>query len=99
MSRTKKERSRKSIQDNRILKIIAGCFGGLCLGYFLLEYVSTWEDPPLGNAFHIVMGCALIAVAFIIIFVTLKRHYFPKKKRRGSKPVFLDDIQKKEQNR
>lgn len=91
-----KERDWKTVRDNRILKILGGCLVGLLVGYFMLEHIATWEDPILGNTFHIVMGCVLIASSLLVIFVTLKQRYFPKKKRRGSKPVFLDDVQKKE---
>jgi hypothetical protein len=62
----------------------------LGLGYFLVEFISEMDEPPLGMTFHIVVGCLLMAVSGIILFVKLKRYFFPKRKKNRSRPVFLD---------
>ena len=93
----KKVRDKKTGNVN--VKILVGAFLMMCLGYFLLNYVATWEEPYLGNTFHIVAGCTLIAVSAIVIIAILKRIYFPKKKRKKHKPVFLDDEQKRSSRR
>ena len=76
-------------------KIISVSIVVMGLGYYMLNYIATWERPPLGVTFHIVLGCALIAISFIVIAVTVKHKYFPKKKARKSRHVFLDDTLKK----
>jgi len=95
MSSSKRERAKPS--QNNSSKIIIGAFVLICIGYYMLNYIAKREDPPLGNTFHIIMGCALMAIAAIAIFAILKKKYFPKKKRRSkSRPVFLNELPKKD---
>ncbi|MFC6876846.1 hypothetical protein [Flavobacterium myungsuense] len=48
------------------------------------------ENPFLGNTFHIILGCILMAVSTLIIVITVKKEFFPKKRKRTNH-VFLDD--------
>lgn len=65
------------------------------IGYFMVEFLSTGERPLLGMTFHIVIGCLLMSIATIVLVITLKRHFFPKKKRKGKRPIFLDEDKRK----
>jgi hypothetical protein len=86
----------QEIKD-RNLKIILAAFAGLAVGYYILNYVSTIEDIILGNTFYVIVGCIIMAVCGIVMFFALKNRYFPKKKKRkGSRPLFLKDQEKKE---
>ncbi len=76
-----------------------GSIIGLAAGFYLLDEVATWEKVPLGQVFYIVLGCVLITVSGILIFSAIKVRFFPKKrKRRHSKPIFLEDERKKKKN-
>jgi Na+/melibiose symporter-like transporter len=88
---TKKDREQK----DKHLKIMIAAFGGLIVGYYILNEVATWEKPPLGNTFHIILGCIIIAVSAIAIIFSIKERYFPKKKKKKSRPIFLDDMENK----
>ncbi len=90
MSTNKKSRERNS----KYSKNIAISFVALCIGYFILNYVAALEKPPLGNTFHIVLGCVIIAVSGLFLITNIKKKYFPKKRKR-TKHIFLED-QKKE---
>jgi hypothetical protein len=59
------------------------------LGYYLFIDVSTQFNPKFGNTFYIVVGCLLIAVASIYLWLLIKDKYFSKKKKKSSKVVFL----------
>lgn len=48
------------------------------------------EKPPLGATFNIIIGCTLMAVSGLVGVITIKKQYFPKKKKR-TKHVFLDE--------
>ena len=72
---------------------------GLAAGYYVLEVMATWEKMPLGQVFYIIVGCVLIAVSGIALIIAIKLKFFPKKRRKkGSKPVFLEDQKKKRRN-
>lgn len=89
-----KKTHKKKISD---LVIILVSLGLMLLGYYLLNEVATWEDPLLGNTFHIVAGCTMMSVAGIMFFLYVKSRYFPKKKRRKkSRPVFLKEAKERE---
>src|SRR5688500_4059466 len=90
MSKRRRKKANPVTKVDPDVKILIIAFIAMCIGYFLLNYVATWEDPPLGNTFHIVMGCVIIAVSGLILFFTIKRKYFPKKKKKRSRPIFLD---------
>lgn len=83
------ERIRRE-KKKRSNNIILACFLSLFVGHYILNYVAAIEEPPLGATFNIVLGCTIIAVAGIIMFITIKRQYFPKK-RKKTKHIFLDE--------
>ena len=67
---------------------------GLAVGFYVLEEMATWEKIPLGQVFYIILGCFLIAVSGIFITMAIKLRFFPKKrKKKGSRPIFLEDEQ------
>lgn len=73
-------------------KIFIGALLGLAAGYFVLEEMATWENMPLGQVFYIVLGCVLIAISGVALFIAIKLRFVRKKrKRKRSKPIFLDD--------
>ena len=82
-----KSRKVKSILN---IKIILSCIAFFILGYYLLNHVSVMENPFLGNTFHIILGCILMAISILIIGITVKKEFFPKKRKRTNH-VFLDD--------
>lgn len=71
------------------------------LGYYLLNHVSTMEDPVLGNTFYIVFGCIFMAIPVVISIKLISDK--TKRKRRSSsgssrqssrstsKRIFLED--------
>jgi len=80
-------------------KFMIGSIIGLAIGFYILEEVATWEELPLGQVFYIVLGCVLIAVSGIFMIAAIKVRFFPKKrKRRRSKPIFLEDERKNKRN-
>jgi len=80
----------------QFFKIILGSIGGILVGFYLLEEVSSWEHVIFGQVFYIVTGCVCIAVSGIMIFLAVKYRFFPKKKKRkSSPPVFLEDQHQK----
>ncbi len=85
IERTRRERKKN---NNRI---IAFCIIAFFIGYYILNYVSSLEKPPVGATFNIILGCTIIAVSILILIFTVKRQYFPKKRKR-TKHVFLDDL-------
>ncbi len=85
MDRSKRERKQR---NNRIILV---CLAAFSLGYYILNYVAALEKPPIGATFNIVLGCTIIAVSLLILIYTIKRQYFPKKRKR-TRHVFLDDI-------
>ena len=97
MNRIEKKVAR-SRSDKSISRLILFSIVGFSIGYYMLNHIATWENPPMGNTFHIVIGCALIAISLIFLAVIIRKHYFPKKKRKKSHHVFLDNNStKKEQ--
>ena len=51
------------------------------LGYFVLEHISTMEDPPLGNTIYILIGSTFIFTSILGFVVILKYLYDYKKKK------------------
>ena len=82
---------RSKEKEGRTTKIVLICIVTLAVGYYVLNYISNRERPPFGNTFHIIAGCTLIAVSVLVLFVTLKNHFFPKKRKSKSRHVFLED--------
>ncbi len=85
IERTRRERKKN---NNRI---IAFCIIAFFIGYYILNNVAALEHPPIGATFNIILGCTIIAVSILILIFTVKRQYFPKKRKR-TKHVFLDDL-------
>jgi hypothetical protein len=59
---------------------------GLCvivffIGYYILNYISTMEDPPLGNTIYILIGSLLVFLSILGVFLILKYIYDSKKKK------------------
>ncbi len=77
---------------------MAACVAGLALGYYMLDHVATWEEPPLGNTFHIVAGCVLMAGSALLLIKLVRQRYFPKKKKKRDRPIFLDDLQQQKKD-
>ncbi len=80
------------------LKVILLAFAGMCLGYYLLNYLATVEDILPGPVFYIIAGCLLMAISFIVLASKVKEMYFPKKRKKKSRPVFLEDKEKKNES-
>jgi len=93
-------RRKSKVRKSNSLKLLLASLAGVCLGYYLLNHVATWEEEDrfLGRVFYIISGCILMAVSFLMIVMVVQRKYFPKKRRQGSKPVFLDDTMKRDKN-
>jgi len=84
---------------------------GLCilvfiLGYIILNYISTMENPPLGNTIYILIGSALTFLSILGFILILKFMYDTKKKeerkerkRRKHKLFYLKDSQRKRKSR
>lgn len=85
----------KKEKKTKLLKIVVISILAFALGYYMLFYVSRMLKPILGNTFHILMGCILISVSVLVLFVNLKSHFFPKRKTKRSNVVFLEDELKK----
>lgn len=81
---------------------LGACFVVFILGYYILEYISTMEDPPLGNTLYILLGSALVFSSLIGVFFILKYLYDYKKqqerreRRRKKHKLFYLKDQKKE---
>ena len=82
----------KRDKSKNFTKRLLLCFAGIVIGYYMLNVIAAQEEPPLGNTFHIVIGCVFIAVSAIGMAVILKEKYFPKKKKKRSRPVFLEQV-------
>ncbi len=83
---------------------------GLCivvfiLGYIVLNYISTMEDPPLGHTIYILIGSALTFLSILGFILILKYMYDNKKKaerrerkRRKHKLFYLKDSNRKKRS-
>ncbi|HMI07778.1 MAG TPA: hypothetical protein VK528_09555 [Flavobacterium sp.] len=78
-------------KEKLVWKTCLFCVLGFVIGYVMLNHISTMEKPPLGITFNVVIGCTFIAVSLLVLVVTLKRHFFPKKRKKRAPPVFLED--------
>lgn len=98
MSGTQKRSSQTSRSVNRLRNerkkrnnsIILFSFISLFIGHYILNYVAVLKEPPLGATFNIILGCVIIAVALLVIAYTVKKQYFPKRRRR-TQHIFLDE--------
>lgn len=75
-------------------KLIALAIAAFILGYFMLNYFAKMEKVILGNTFHIVFGCGLMAGATLYVGWAVYRRFFKKAKKRRSRPVFLNENEK-----
>ena len=85
----------------RALIGIGFCFFVFVFGYYVLNHISTMENPPLGNTIYILIGSAFVFSSVLGIFVILKYLYDSKKKkerrerrRKKHKIFYLKDIDK-----
>jgi cell division protein FtsW (lipid II flippase) len=91
----------KSVVERGLIGIIF-CLILFAFGYFfVLNYVSTMEDPPLGNTVYILLGSTFSIISILGILVILKYLYDHKKKkerkerkRKKHKLFYLKDINK-----
>jgi hypothetical protein len=72
---------------------MAICLAVFGFGYYILNHVSRMEKPFLGNTFHIIFGCTLMAISSLLFAYITKKQFFPKKRKR-TKQIFLEDITK-----
>lgn len=76
-------------KSKETLKITIVCIIVFIAGYYALNHISNREKPPLGNTIYIIGGCALMALSALVLSIVLKKHFFPKK-RKKNKHTFLD---------
>jgi len=88
-SRISIERSKRE-KKKRNNQIILFSLIAFFIGYYILNYVAALEKPPIGATFNIILGCTIIAVSLLILLFTIKKQYFPKRRKR-TKHVFLDE--------
>lgn len=77
---------------------IAICAVGFVLGLCSLEIISKLEDPPLGNTFFIILGCTMMVLSVLGIYLLIKHMQYLKKtehRRKNNPIIFLDDEKKK----
>lgn len=82
-----KKRKGKGFLNIYIILFSIVLFG---LGYYVLNHISTMEKPFLGNTFHIVLGCTLMAISVLLFVIAVKKQFFPKKRKRTNH-VFLEN--------
>ncbi|WP_333601069.1 hypothetical protein [Flavobacterium sp.] len=80
---------------------IGFCIIGFIIGYFVLNHISTMENPPLGNTLYIIIGSTLVFTSVLGVILIIKYLYdFKKKqerrirKRKKHKLFFLKDAEK-----
>lgn len=65
----------------RALIGISVCIVIFILGYYILEHISTMEDPALGNTIYILIGSAFMFSSGLSILLIIKYIYDSKKKK------------------
>lgn len=91
----------KSTEQRGLIGIVC-CVILFSFGYFfILNYVSTLEKPPLGNTIYILLGSTISIIAILGILLIIKFLYDHKKKkkrkerkRRKHKLFYLKDKNK-----
>jgi cobalamin synthase len=91
----------KTYAERAVIGIIA-CVILFGFSYFyVLNYVSVMESPPLGNTIYIMIGSTLSIVSALAVLVLLKNLYNYKKKkerknrsRKQHKLFYLKDSKK-----
>ncbi len=91
--RNPKTSSSISSKRKKKKKYIIICIFIFILGYYLLNYVSTWFEVPLGNIFYVLVGSVLMASSGVYIGYAIKVLYFSKNKKR-TKHFYLKDDDK-----
>lgn len=88
--------SRRDKRKKKQILVFVACiiFG---IGYYFLNVVSTIFEVPLGNTFHVILGCTLMAISGLYIIYAIKQLYFTKKKAR-TKRIFLNEDELKKKN-
>jgi len=86
-------------KQQRVMKITAIFTVVLAIGCYMLFVISRSFKPVFGNTFHILVGCTLIAISSLVLAVTLKNYFFPKKRKKRSNVVFLEDELRKLKNK
>jgi hypothetical protein len=88
--------------NERCLIGIVLCIVVFILGYYILNHISTMEDPPLGNTIYILIGSALTFLSILGIILILKFMYDKKKKaerrerkRKKHRLFYLKESQRK----
>jgi hypothetical protein len=88
--------------NERCLIGIVLCIVVFILGYYILNHISTMEDPPLGNTIYILIGSALTFLSILGIILILKYMYDNKKKaerrerkRKKHRLFYLKESQRK----
>ena len=88
--------------NERCLIGIVLCIVVFILGYYILNHISTMEDPPLGNTIYILIGSALTFLSILGIILILKYMYDSKKKaerrerkRKKHRLFYLKESQRK----
>lgn len=93
----------KSVYERGLIGMVI-CIFLFAFGYFfVLNYISTMEDPPLGTTVYILIGTSLTILSLLGIVVILKHLYDYKKtktrknrKRKSHKIFFLKDSKTKQ---
>lgn len=91
----------RSIMERGLIGIVL-CILVFCFGYFfVLNYVSTLEKPPLGNTIYILIGStfSIISVLGVVLILKYLYDYNKKKKRKERKRkkhklFYLKDMKK-----
>ncbi|RKS03527.1 MULTISPECIES: hypothetical protein [unclassified Flavobacterium] len=92
--------------NERCLIGIILCIVVFILGYFILNHISTMEDPPLGNTIYILIGSTLTFLSILGVVLILKYMYDSKKKaerrerkRKKHRLFYLKDSQRKKKSK
>jgi len=71
----------RSVTERGLIGIFL-CVLLFAFGYFfVLEYVSTLEDPPLGNTIYILIGSTFSIISILGVILILKYLYDHKKRK------------------
>jgi cell division protein FtsW (lipid II flippase) len=93
----------KSVNERGLIGIVFCVFLFVFGYFFVLNYISTMEDPPLGTTIYILIGTSLTILSVLGIVMILKHLYDYKKKkarkdrkRKSHKIFFLKDSKTKQ---
>jgi xanthine/uracil permease len=91
-------RKSSKVKDNNFFAYILGSAFVIGLGYYVLNFFATGDHTPDERTLFIIGGCVLMTIGGVVMTVKIREKYFPKKKKKKVKPVFLKDQNKKEQS-